>query len=185
MIKLRVRLSEAIDEIGELIEATNDFMDCRFEKMEFKTWKEDVCSFLNRTYCGAELYDKMDKFNSICFISAGWDSYCPSLEHIDADDSGLGGARALLMAWKNDLCKRREEHMMDKLSRAVIVVLSLGMAGGIAYGIYVKISNHKLVNNGRVENVNSGDNPVQNNYMINANGDCIEINNESPMAEKE
>ena len=185
MIKLRVRLFDAIDEIGELIEATDDFMDCRFEKMEFKSWKEDVCSFLNRTYCGAELTDKMDKFNSIYFISAGWDSCCPTLEHIDADNSGLNDARALLIAWKNDLCKRGKEHVMDKLRWAVLFVLGLGMFGGIAYGICVKVSNHKFVNNGHVENVNSGDNPVQNNYKINANGGHIEINNESPMAEKE
>ena len=177
MIKLRVKLYKAIDEIAGLIKLANDFSDCRFEKIEFKLWKENVRAFLNRTYDGDELADKMGKFNSIYFISAGWDSDFPSLESIDVDSSGLGDAVALLTAWKNDLGKRRGEHMLERFKRVLLFLLGLGAVGGVVYGVYVKFYRQEVVNSGRIDNLNMGDNPTQNNIRINAEGSNIQISN--------
>ena len=52
---------------------------------------------------------------------------------------------------------------MDWIKRIIIAILGLLVAGGVAYLSYVHVSNRSVVNNGSMNNVNLGDNAVQQN----------------------
>ena len=69
----------------------------------------------------------------------------------------------MLTAWNEDLSKRHGEHRMDWIKRIIIAILGLLVAGGVAYLSYVHVSNRSVVNNGSMNNVNLGDNAVQQN----------------------
>lgn len=163
MIKLLVNIKCAQADLQDLLRDAMSFCDCHYESPHFKLWQEKVRSFISRTYDDAESKKKLADFNGITYFSAAWADILTSIGKIDPASSGLGDAVAMLTAWNEDLSKRHGEHRMDWIKRIIIAILGLLVAGGVAYLSYVHVSNRSVVNNGSMNNVNLGDNAVQQN----------------------
>ena len=163
MINLLTNIEAAQKELDNLINGMEAFADCHFEKPAFKTWKEDVLSFISRTYDVSESNEKKSTFNGIQFWSAGWESYLESVGVITPENSGIGEAAAILLSWKDDLAKRKGEHHMDRIRKIIQFIIGIAVAGGILlYGIvYIRNSNQHVVNNGSIGNISLGDGAAQ------------------------
>lgn len=163
MIKLLTDIEVAQREIEDLIGDIQSFSDCRFEKPAFKKWKEDVLSFISRTYDASESEEKKSRFEGISFWSAEWENYLESVGNITPANSGLGEASALLLSWKDDLVKRKGEHQMDRIKKIIQYTIGIVVAGGILYGImiYIRNSNQHVINNGSIGNISLGDGATQ------------------------
>ena len=163
MIRLGVDIGKAQNEIDGLIRDAGSFVDCRFGSPLFKKWKEDIHLFLSRTYNDKESREKWLKFCDIQFWDAGWDSYISSGGPTTPENSGLGEAIAILIAWKEDLSKRKGEHQMDRIIRVIEILLGIATVGGlIVFGVaYFNQSNQNIINTGSMGNVSIGDHSVQ------------------------
>ena len=119
MIKLLTDIEATQKELDDLINGIQGFADCRFGKPAFKKWKEDVRSFISRTYDASESKEKKSRFDSITFWSVEWENYLTSIGRITPENSGLGESVALLLSWKDDLVKRKGEHQMDRIKKII------------------------------------------------------------------
>ncbi len=163
MIKLLTDIEVAQKEIENLIGDIQSFSDCRFGKPAFKKWKEDVLSFISRTYDASEAEEKRLRFEEISFWSAEWENYLESVGNITPANSGLGEASALLLSWNDDLVKRKGEHQMDRIKKVIQYLIGSAVAAGILLYVlvYIRNSNQHVINNGSIGNISLGDGATQ------------------------
>ena len=163
MIRISVNIDNAHKEIDGLIDNINCFVDCRFDSPVFKKWEEDVHLFLTRTYDEKESEEKWSRFRGIQFCDAEYGDIIPSFGETTTENSGLGEAAAILLAWKEDLDKRRSGHTMNRIMKIIGVLIGVaGLFGIVAYfTVSINMPKQSIISNGPIGNVNMGDNAMQ------------------------
>ena len=136
-----MKYDAAIKELSELIGRATQFADCDYERAECKKWRYDILAWIRRHYKGGECNQKVHDFESIQFISLGWNKVLTTYT-ADPEITGLGYAVAMMMSWKEDLVRRAPLEKWTKVKKILLGVLTaLGIAGG-GLAVYIKISNN-------------------------------------------
>lgn len=137
-----MKYDTAIKELSELIGRAAQFADCDYERAECKKWRYDILAWIRRHYKGGECNQKVHDFESIQFISLGWNKVLATYT-ADPEVTGLGCAVAMMMSWKEDLVRRVPLEKWTKVEKILLGILAaLGIVGGGGLAVYIKISNN-------------------------------------------